>query len=128
MGHNYGKHFNNSNPENSHHIFGRQSELIVDQAEELPSNEEPIVVEESSDNNVQETVNKTQHVNGVVTGCDRLNVREEASQESRVLCVIEKDSEVQVDLTVDNTAAEFYKITTPSGVSGYCMKKFITIN
>lgn len=127
MGHNYGKHFN-SNPENGHHIFGPQVEPVVDHVDEVPSNEEPVVAEVNSDNNVQETVNETQHVNGVVTGCDRLNVREEASQESRVLCVIEKDSEVQVELTADHTAAEFYKVTTPSGVSGYCMKKFININ
>lgn len=129
MGHNYGKHFNNNNPGNSHHIFGQHVEPTVDQVNELPSNEEHVIepVESVETINVQETFNQEQfqNVTGVVSGCDRLNVRESDSKESKVLCIIENGVEVRVDLTTDNTASEFYKVTTQSGVVGYCMKKFI---
>lgn len=63
--------------------------------------------------------------NGVVTGCAKLNVRKEPSKEAEVLCVINELSAVVV--TVEESTEDFYKVCTPSGIEGYCMKKFINI-
>lgn len=62
---------------------------------------------------------------GVVT-CKLLNVRKEPNRSKNVLCIIDENNEVTIDLTA-STNEEFYKVTTASGVEGYCMKKFIKI-
>lgn len=62
---------------------------------------------------------------GVVSGCQKLNVREEASTEADVVCEILKDTEVMID--EENSTNDFYKICTGAGVEGFCMKKFIAI-
>ena len=62
---------------------------------------------------------------GKIRDCDKLNVREEPTTEAKVVCKLDKLSEVQVDKT--NSTKDFYKITTATGVTGYCMKKYMTI-
>lgn len=62
---------------------------------------------------------------GKIRDCDKLNVREEPSLEAKVLCRLDKNSEVEIDKT--NSTKEFYKIYTSSGISGYCMKKHMSI-
>lgn len=129
MGHNYGKHFNN--PKNNHNpSFMEQKVNDVDNVNELPSenqNNENLVVNEIVEQNNEEVVNEVNYVDGVVSGCDKLNVRAKDSKESEALCIVDRDTVLKVDLSVDDSANEFYKIVTPSGVEGYCMKKFITI-
>lgn len=74
---------------------------------------------------------KPSTVAGVVTGCEKLNVREKALIDSKVLCVINKGEEVQVDLTVKGqpvpSDVSFYKVCTVSGIEGYCMTKYIAV-
>lgn len=72
---------------------------------------------------VEET--KVEEVKGYITNCLKLNVRAEANKEAAVLCVLEDDAEVIIDL--DNSTEEFYKVCTSAGVEGYCMKKFIAV-
>lgn len=62
---------------------------------------------------------------GVVKGCDKLNVRAEADLNAKVLCRIDVNAEVQVDKSA--SVKDFYKICTASGISGYCMKKYIAV-
>jgi len=61
---------------------------------------------------------------GKVKDCDKLNVRSEPNPDAKVLCRLDKDAEVQIDKST--STKDFYKITTASGVSGYCMKKYIS--
>lgn len=63
---------------------------------------------------------------GVVTGCEKLNLREGSNKDSKVLAILTKGTEVEVELDAPTTS-EFYKVKTASGIEGYCMKKFITI-
>ena len=63
---------------------------------------------------------------GSVVDCIMLNVRKEPSIESEVLCEISWSTEIMV--YEEESTGEFYKICTASGVEGYCMKKFISIN
>lgn len=63
---------------------------------------------------------------GVVTECAQLRVREtpDTSKENTIGVLMFTD-EVQVDL--DNSTSDFYKVTTAAGLEGYCMKKFINV-
>ena len=63
---------------------------------------------------------------GIVFGCDKLNVRKEPSKEAQVLCVLDKTSEVKIDMKA-NTTPDFYKVVTATGVEGYCMSKYILV-
>ena len=85
MGHNYSKHF--FNPENKH------NRPFVENVEEHVENEETSFLEnEEVVENVEQTEEITNIVNyakGVVSGCDRLNVRADSSKESNVLSILE---------------------------------------
>ena len=62
---------------------------------------------------------------GVVTECVRLNIRETPSADGDVVAVIDLLTEVVVDL--EGSTDEFYKISTATGVKGFCMKKYIAL-
>lgn len=118
MSHNYSKHFNNNQQNNHKPLFGQSVNSSVEK-EDLPSEEN------SNVESVDETTNVTEKTNGVVCGCETLFVRSEANKESSPLTIIEKDSKVEIDL--DQSTEDFYKVTIESGIEGYCMKKFIEI-
>lgn len=64
-------------------------------------------------------------ISGVVTDCQRLNVRKAPSADAEILTVIDAFSNVMVDM--DTSSDEFYKVCTEIGVEGFCMKKYITL-
>lgn len=59
---------------------------------------------------------------GIVSGCERLNVRTEPSKDSDVATIIDKDKEVEID--PDNSSTEWYAISV-DGIDGFVMSKFI---
>lgn len=63
-------------------------------------------------------------VTGFVSNCKRLRVRAEASVESENLGSIAEGTEVVILPFEDD---KFYKVTTATGLDGYCMKDYITI-
>ena len=97
-------------------------------------NAEPIVetIEQSPDEVTEVTAGLAQLVDvkttatGFVDGCDRLNVRSGPSKDSEVACIIDKSTEVEIDLQ-SSTTDDFYKVKLSDGQEGYCMKKFIKI-
>lgn len=103
------------------------------EAVEADAEQEPIMdpVVEAETEQAQEIVEESQEVEeavptvGFVDNCECLRVRKESNVDSEELCIINKLSEVVIDL--DNSTDYFYKVTTSEGVEGYCMKKFITI-
>lgn len=103
------------------------------EAVEADAEQEPIMdpVVEAEAEQTQEIVEESQEVEeavptvGFVDNCECLRVRKESNVDSEELCIINKLSEVVIDL--DNSTDYFYKVTTSEGVEGYCMKKFITI-
>lgn len=103
------------------------------EAVEADTEQEPIIdpVVEAEAEQAQEIVEESQKVEesiptvGFVDNCECLRVRKESNVDSEELCIINKLSEVVIDL--DNSTDYFYKVTTSEGVEGYCMKKFITI-
>lgn len=62
---------------------------------------------------------------GTVSGCAKLNVREEANLFAEVVGQLNKGAEVAID-ELESTE-DFYKIYTASGMAGFCMKKFVTL-
>lgn len=63
---------------------------------------------------------------GIVVDCTKLNVRTEPSIVADVVCVLDVDSELEVDLNKSNN--DWYKICTAIGAEGYCMRKYINTN
>lgn len=118
MSHNYSKMFGNKNQQSSP-SHEHEVDVVQQMTNQVENVDEPIVEEVK-----QEIV----LVDGIVSNCELLNIRKESSKNAEVLCTIGVNTMVKVDLTVDKEAEEFYKIVTPNGVEGYCMKKFITIN
>jgi len=90
---------------------------------------EPEVVEEVEDvqEEVVEPIIEQEPIQtiGFVDNCECLRVRKESNIDSEELCIINKLSEVVIDL--EKSTDDFYKVTTSEGVDGYCMKKFIII-
>lgn len=70
-----------------------------------------------------ETVTLDKMVKGVVTGCAKLNVRAEPNTHADVVCVLDADTEIEVD--VNNSNNEWFKICTAIGMEGYCMRKYV---
>ena len=68
---------------------------------------------------------KQDKIIGIVDDCDRLNVRAKPDKDSAVLCVIDKTAVLDID--INNSTDEFYKVVTSVGIEGYCMKRFIVI-
>ena len=96
-----------------------EQEPIMDPVIEAEAEQAQEIVEESQ--KVEESVQTV----GFVDNCECLRVRKESNVDSEELCIINKLSEVVIDL--DNSTDYFYKVTTSEGVEGYCMKKFITV-
>ncbi len=108
------------------------AEAIVEEANEQNVDVQEVVqdiIEESneeSDEEKQDTENQEEVANvkeGIVGGCNKLNVRTEANINSDVACVLNSDSRVYVYL--DDSTDDFYKIKTQDDVYGYCKKDFI---
>lgn len=125
---NYSKYSQKKEDVNLEEIFPETEAAI-----EADANQEPIMdpIVEAEAEQVQEIVEESQEIEeavptvGFVDGCECLRVRKESNVDSEELCIINKASEVVIDL--DNSTDDFYKVKTSEGVEGYCMKKFIII-
>lgn len=62
---------------------------------------------------------------GIVSGCQRLNVRAKAYLGAQVLCALDEGTEVEIDES--NSTNQFYKVCTATGMDGFCMKQYITV-
>ena len=136
--HNY-TNYSNKNIANNQEAADAIEEKIVNEeqaVEEKVVNEEQ-AVEEKVANESQQNISdpesdiniaandETSELIGYVTDCVKLNVREAASKDSNALCEIILNSKVIVD--EENSTDDFYKVTTETGVEGYCMKQYINV-
>lgn len=121
MGHkNYSKfsqHFKNTENNPANTIEENKTEVLEGQ---VSVND---ITGEQNDNVIEPVV---ETVLGFVSGCEKLNMRKEPNKESDVLIILNKNTEVQVNMT-ESTTEDFYKVYGPNGVEGYCMKQFISI-
>lgn len=70
-----------------------------------------------------DTVSLPKTVTGVVVNCAKLNIREEPAADADVVCVLDVMSEIEIDVTKSDS--EWLKVSTATGVEGYCMRKFV---
>lgn len=111
-------------------------EKVVEEIKEKIDNEveSEIFTEIINDENVKTmdtSIEKVYIKEGTVVNCDKLNLREKPSKDTKVLCVLNKGDKVQVDLKIDGEPVpsdiSFYQVCTAAGVKGYCVTKFISI-
>lgn len=74
-------------------------------------------------NETVETKSISKTVEGMVVGCAKLNVREEANLFSDVVCTLNVTSEIEIDL--EKSTKDWFYICTASGIEGYCMRKYV---
>lgn len=72
----------------------------------------------------EETANTKTKQKALVVNCKRLNVRKKPDMNSDVLEIIVENDEVEIEELNDS---DFYKVITSSGVSGFCVKKYISV-
>lgn len=126
--HNYSQY--SSKPKNHHN----QPEAVKPKVTAIPDStpNEPAVklVQETSQvvrpslvRETVETVKLPNTVTGKVINCAKLNVRENATVDSGIVCVLDVMSEIEID-TKKSTENWFY-IYTAIGAEGYCMKQYV---
>lgn len=62
---------------------------------------------------------------GKVTGCNKLNVREEPDINSAIVCVIDIGTELMID--PEYSTKEWYNVCTSAGLDDFCMRKFVQV-
>lgn len=65
-------------------------------------------------------------IDGCVTDCLKLNVRKEPSLEAGILCEVPLNAKLAIIPETSNE--EWYNVVTETGVSGFCMAKYVKIN
>lgn len=127
--HNYSQYSNKNRNEqnkpanvNQHH----KPKAVVQEAAVKPAAEvkmevapaAPVVMQETV-----ETVSLPNTVKGVVTRCTKLNVRENATVNAPIVCVLDAMAEVEVD--AKKSTSNWFYIYTAAGAEGYCMREYI---
>lgn len=93
-----------------------EESVITDNGHNDPiGNEGENAIEESEETNL---------ILGVINCNNLLNVRKEPSKESEVIGIVSNGDNVNVIEEING----FYKITTPSGINGFCVKEFVRID
>ena len=121
--HNYSQYSNknrdNQKNQNQHPRVISQEEVEKKYTPLTPSEPiKPQLVQETID-----TVSLPETVEGMVVNCAKLNVRENATVDSGIVCVLDAMSEIQVD--VGRTTTKWAYIYTATGLEGYCMRQYI---
>ena len=92
---------------------------------EPQTNVTPIVDNDDLDTTPDVIPEEPEILFGVVADCAKLNVRKAPDAAAPIICTIPRDSEVEVQ--VEESTDEFYKVLTASGIEGFCMAKYIKI-
>lgn len=74
---------------------------------------------------VEDEANSEELNTGIVTGCVCLNVRQEPSVNSTVLCTVPVTTKLMVDVKKSNLS--WFHVYTESGIEGFCMKRFVNV-
>lgn len=127
----FAKSFNRDNQiqENNFETLDKLQNEEVTNVVETEEVQNDTTMEEIHNELINEVINEQPIQNeifiGVVSGCSKLYVRAQATKDSEPLAILDEATEVTI---LDSTESlDFYKIITPKGTEGYCMKKFIEI-
>lgn len=102
----------------------RYRNTTPDIAEEIVETQTEVKVEAEQESEVAEP-EVVRTCRGVVSGCQKLNVRVKPDRNGAVVCAINNGTEVIVN--EQESTDDFYMIYIASGIEGFCMKQFISI-
>lgn len=120
--HNYSQYSNNKKNDNNSKVE-ETVELVTEQVVDEVTEAEPMAVETPAEIKME---SKPVAVTGVVANCVKLNVRAKPIADADVLCVLDANSEMEINMAKSNK--DWYYVSTAAGVDGYCMRKFINVN
>lgn len=104
-------------------------EVVNEAVEEMAANDTVELSEEVENVSEEEVItieDPNSIVEGVINNCTQLNIRKEASKTSEIVEVVDAGAKVLIDEA--SSTEDFYKVVTPSGVEGYCMKSFVKVD
>ena len=114
--HNYSQYSKNNNFNAEEEV----AEVVSTVAEVVEETPVTAVVEETVEVVAQP---EPKIVTGVVVNCTKLNVRVNPSTTADIVCVLDANSEVKINVAKSND--EWFGVCTATGVEGYCMRKFV---
>lgn len=123
--HNYSQYSNNK----------RNNYKPVDPEVTVSYKEEPVIAEPVAETVIETPVEikmevapvvEPKPITGVVANCVKLNVRDNPRADADVVCVLNVNSEMEIDM--NKSTSEWFRISTAAGVDGYCMRKFVKVN
>lgn len=68
---------------------------------------------------------KVEETLGMVSNCESLRLREEPNTNSNILAILDAKTLLLIDS--EGSTEDFYKVYTEQGLSGYCMKDYVSI-
>ena len=129
--HNYSQYSKPKQNNNQQHKPVEKVEPVIEtvEVEKVVPTVTPVTTPEvvqSKPKLVQETVGTVtlpETVKGVVYNCAKLNVRENCTVDSPIVCVLDVKSEIEID--VNRSTDHWFYIHTAIGAEGYCMKQYV---
>lgn len=108
--------------------YDEETKSLADVTEEVE--EEIAEVNESEELEKKVTKEATKEaestVVGYVSGCLKLNIREEGYLGANVVCVVPEKTALLIEVAESND--EWYKVYTETGMEGFCMKQYVTLS
>lgn len=104
--------------------YDEETESLADVTEEV----EKEIAEVNEPEEVKEEVTKEvdSTVVGYVSGCLKLNIREEGYPGANVVCVVPEKTALLIEVAESND--EWYKVYTEAGMEGFCMRQYVTLS
>lgn len=78
-----------------------------------------------NNDNQQNPENTPDPIMGFVDNCLKLNIRKEPNLKADILCEVPVSTELLIDPSRSNE--EWFSVITDSGISGFCMAKYVKI-
>ena len=112
--------------------YDEETKSLADVTEEMKEeiaevNESEEVEEEVTEEVTKEATKEADStVVGYVSGCLKLNIREEGYLGANVVCVVPEKTALLIEVAESND--EWYKVYTETGMEGFCMKQYVTLS
>ena len=104
--------------------YNEETKSLADVTEEV---EEEIAEVNESEEVTKEAIKEADStVVGYVSGCLKLNIREEGYLGANVVCVVPEKTALLIEVSESND--EWYKVYTETGMEGFCMKQYVTLS
>lgn len=104
--------------------YDEETESLADVTEEVEEEIAEVNEPEEVEEEVAEEADGT--VVGYVSGCLKLNIREEGYPGANVVCVVPEKTALLIEVAESND--EWYKVYTETGMEGFCMKQYVTLS